>query len=59
MMVAEDRLLSAFVFCIVICFFTIVVGKLNLQEMPNIHHVYFLFKEYHELELIQCNCLHI
>ena len=43
MTAAKDRLLSAFVCCVVIYFFTIVVGKLNSQEIPNMHYVYLLF----------------
>ena len=43
MRAAKNRLLGAFVFCVVICFFTIVVGKLNLQEIPTMHHADLLF----------------
>ena len=43
MTAAKDRRLRTFVFCVVICFFTIVAGKLNSQEIPNMHQADLLF----------------
>ena len=51
MRAAKNRLLSAFAFCVVICFFTIAVGKLNFQEIPNMHHADLLI-----VLRIPCDC---
>ena len=65
MTMAKDSLLIACAFCVVICFFTFVAGKLNSQESPNPSHWLIVLRIPCDRNLLQltthapCLCLNL